>query len=97
MFEELVILVNSDEPDQEIQELKQKEKTKIDRRIIMDVDENGYLLNEDGYWTFRGYTEREILTRDIYSCHPLAYERYEKGQPDTKKTISNGSKKNIRN
>ncbi|HHC7352585.1 TPA: hypothetical protein ACN30S_001252 [Vibrio campbellii] len=51
----------------------------------MDVDENGYLLNEDGYWTFRGYTEREILTRDIYSCHPLAYERYEKGQPDTKK------------
>ncbi|EJE4178799.1 hypothetical protein [Vibrio sp.] len=28
MFEELVILVNSDEPDQEIQELKQKRKNK---------------------------------------------------------------------
>ncbi len=28
MFEELVILVNSDEPDQEIQELKQNRKNK---------------------------------------------------------------------
>lgn len=35
IFEELFILVNSDEPEQEIQELKQNktEKTKIDRRI----------------------------------------------------------------
>jgi len=33
MLEELVILVNSEDPKQEIQELKQTEKTKIDRRI----------------------------------------------------------------